>query len=151
MSDIEVENKIVKKDEPLVNFLNKMVVYAIKALAIMMIILIFSSVIDVAYVFYDKMLSTQPLGILHIDEILVVLGAFIAVLIAVEIFHNIILYLRDDKTHIKLVLATAVIAVSRKVIILDYSTLEPAYIYATAAVVLATAMAYWLVSRTTDP
>ncbi len=30
-----------------------------------------------------------------------------AVLIAIEIFHNIVLYLRDDVIHIKVVMATA--------------------------------------------
>lgn len=151
MIDNPQEKKLTKKEDRLVSFLGKIISYVVKVLAILMIVLIFTSVVDVAYVFYDKMLTTRPIGILHIDEILIVLGAFIAVLIAIEIFHNIILYLKEDKTHVKLVLATAVIAVSRKVIILDYNTLEPAYIYATAAVVLATAIAYWLVSYTAEP
>jgi hypothetical protein len=39
-------------------------------------------------------------------------------------------------------------AIARKVIILDYSTTGPQYIYATAAVVAAMALAYWLILRT---
>ena len=68
-----------------------------------------------------------------------------AVLIAIEIFVNIVSYLRDDVIHVRIVLATALMAIARKVIILDYSTTGPQYIYATAAVVAAMALAYWLV------
>ena len=74
-----------------------------------------------------------------------------AVLIAIEIFVNIVSYLRDDVIHVRIVLATALMAIARKVIILDYSTTARRYIYATAAVVAAMALAYWLVVRTRPP
>ena len=47
--------------------------------------------------------------------------------------------------HVDIVLATALMAIARKVIILDFKALTPDYIFATAAVVLAMGMAYWLV------
>ena len=74
-------------------------------------------------------------------------GAFMVVLIAVEIFQNIILYLRDDVIHVKIVLATALMAIARKVIILDYDELEPMYIFATGVVLVATGVAYWFVHK----
>jgi uncharacterized membrane protein (DUF373 family) len=73
-----------------------------------------------------------------------VFGAFLAVLIAIEIFMNITLYLRDDVVHVRLVVATALIAIARKVIILDFEKIEPLYIFATPAVVLALGIVYWL-------
>ncbi len=48
-----------------------------------------------------------------------------------------------------LVLATALMAIARKVIVLDYQTLEPEYIWATAAVVFALSIGYWLVTKKT--
>lgn len=65
-------------------------------------------------------------------------GAFMVVLIAIGIFQNIILYLRHDVIHVKIVLATALMAIARKVIILDYDELDPLYIFATWVVLLAT-------------
>ncbi|MGL1835036.1 phosphate-starvation-inducible PsiE family protein [Rhodocyclaceae bacterium SMB388] len=50
-------------------------------------------------------------------------AAFLAVLIAIEIFANITLYLRDEVIHVKLVIATALMAIARKVIVLDFSEL----------------------------
>ena len=137
----------LKKDDVLITFLNKVIIYAIKALAIMMIVVIFASVVDVAYVVYDKIIYTNPIGVLHVENILTVLGAFITVFIAIGVFNNIVIYIKEDSLQAKLVLSTALIAVSRKVIILDYKNPPPEYIYATAALIVATAVAYWIVSR----
>jgi uncharacterized membrane protein (DUF373 family) len=47
-------------------------------------------------------------------------------------------------------MATALMAISRKVIILDFKVVEPEYIFATAALVFATSIGYWLVVRYAD-
>lgn len=140
------KNPEAENGRQFVFFMNKMIGFCVKALAILMILLTFSSLIDVIYVFYEEILTAKPTGVLSFEDILAVLGSVMIVLICIEIFNNIVFYFKDDKSHVKLVLATALIAVSRKVIILDYSTTEPTYIYATAAVIVATAIAYWLVA-----
>ncbi len=145
MSEREFENVLKKADDPLIGFLHKIILYCIKFLAILMIVVIVASVLDVVYIIYDKIILSNPLGVLHVEGILTVLGAFIAVLIAIEIFNNIIVYVKSETIQAKLVLSTALIAISRKVIILDYKTTPTEYIYATAAMVLATAIAYWVV------
>ena len=72
-------------------------------------------------------------------------GAFMAVLIAIEIFINITVYLRDDVIHVKIVMATALMAIARKVIILDLEKVEPEYLWGIASVVIAISIGYWLV------
>ena len=62
-------------------------------------------------------------------------GTFMAVLIAIEIFINITVYLRDDVIHVKIVLATALMAIARKVIILDLETVTAEQIVAIGVVV----------------
>ena len=119
---------------------------AVRALAVLMTGVIVFGVADVVYVLYKRLMA-EPRGFLEISDILATFGAFMAVLIAIEIFVNIISYLREDVIHVRIVLATAMMAIARKVIILDYNTTSPQYIYATAAVVAAMALAYWLVVR----
>jgi uncharacterized membrane protein (DUF373 family) len=119
---------------------------AVRALAVLMTGVIVFGVADVVYVLYQRLMA-EPRGFLQISDILATFGAFMAVLIAIEIFVNIISYLREDVIHVRIVLATAMMAIARKVIILDYNTTSPQYIYATAAVVAAMALAYWLVVR----
>jgi uncharacterized membrane protein (DUF373 family) len=119
---------------------------AVRALAVLMTGVIVFGVADVVYVLYRRLLA-EPVGLLEITDILATFGAFMAVLIAIEIFVNIVSYLRDDVIHVRIVLATALMAIARKVIILDFSTTSPQYVYATAAVVAAMALAYWLIMR----
>lgn len=96
-----------------------------------------------AYVLYSR-IAAHPFYLLNISDLLATFGAFMAVLIAIEIFINIISYLRENVIHIKIVLATAFMAIARKVIVLDYQEVGSDYVFATAALVLALAVAYWL-------
>ena len=70
------------------------------------------------------------------------------VLIAIEIFINIRLYLGSNTLPIKLVIGTALMAIARKVIVLDLENTTAIYIFAIASVVLALGVAYWLVGKT---
>ncbi|MBN1441087.1 MAG: phosphate-starvation-inducible PsiE family protein, partial [Planctomycetes bacterium] len=114
----------------------------------LMVFVIFMGVADVIWVLYER-LREPPHFLLQISDILATFGAFMAVLIAIEIFVNITIYLREDVIHVKIVLATALMAIARKVIILDLQELDPPLILALAAVVLATSVAYWLVVKST--
>lgn len=137
---------IDQSEEPLIHWLHVIIRLCVRALAVLMTLVIIWSVADVAWVLYSRALAS-PLGLLNVNDILASFGAFMAALIAIEIFLNIVLYLRDDVLHVKLVLATALMAIARKVIVLDYTTLESEYIWATAAVIFALSIGYWLVAK----
>lgn len=130
--------------DPMMHHLRTIIRASVRALAILMTAVILWGVADVAWVLYEKLVE-PPFLMLTISDILATFGAFMAVLIAIEIFVNINLYLRHDTIHVKIVMATALMAIARKVIILDFEQLGPAYIFATAAVVAAMSIGYWLV------
>ena len=136
------------REEPLIHWLHVIIRLCVRALAVLMTVVIMFSVADVAWVLYQRILAS-PVGLLNVNDILASFGAFMATLIAIEIFMNIVLYLRDDVLHVKLVLATALMAIARKVIVLDYKTVDSADIWATAAVVFALSIGYWLVAKKT--
>ena len=133
-------------EDSLIAFLHKLIKIAVKVLAIFMVLVIFLGVADVIYVLY-KHLMNPPFMLLSISDIFKTFAAFLAVLIAIEIYQNIVLYLRTDIVPIKLVIATALMAIARKVIIIDFNTVEPSYIFATAAVVLSLGITYYLVGK----
>ncbi len=135
-----------KSDDKVLWLLKKTIHYSLKILAVLMILLIASGVVDVGWTLYQRLLS-PPRFILTIGDILATFGAFMVVLIAIEIFQNIILYLRDDVIHVKIVLATALMAVARKIIILDYDELNSTYVFATGLVLLATGLTYYLIHK----
>jgi len=94
-----------------------------------------------------RKLRDHPFFVLKVEDILSLFGAILVVLIAIEIFFNITLYLREDVIHVRLVVATALMAIARKVIVFDYKDLSPQYIYASGAVVLALGITYWLLQK----
>lgn len=139
--------KLVNKEDDKFLWLLKQIIHlCLKCLGLLMIIVIIAGVVDVGWTLYQKF-AAEPRFILTMNDILMTFGAFMVVLIAIEIFQNIILYLRDDVIHVKIVLATALMAIARKVIILDYDELEPLYIFATGVVLVATGIAYWFVHK----
>ncbi|MGZ3241091.1 MAG: phosphate-starvation-inducible PsiE family protein [Burkholderiaceae bacterium] len=144
------EKRAARFDDKFIVWLRYAIRWAVRLLAILMVLVIWWGLADVVYMLYERIMS-HPNKLLNISDILATFGAFMAVLIAIEIFINIVSYLRDDVIHIKIVLATAFMAVARKVIILDYKETEATYIYATAALVFALSIAYWLaVTRNVD-
>ncbi|EIC21424.1 phosphate-starvation-inducible PsiE family protein [Thiorhodovibrio frisius] len=138
----------VDEEDAMINVLHRIIRLSVRALAIMMVITIVWGVLEVGYALYSQLLAPAVTD-LRINDIVVIFGAFLSVLIAIEIFVNITLYLRDDVVHVKLVIATALMAIARKVIVFDFEKLTPMYILATAAVVLALGLVYWLMDRQT--
>ena len=135
-------------EDPFMGFLHKIIRVAVKVLAVLMVAVIVWGIGDVVYVLYQRLLA-PPFLLLSIGDILATFGAFLAVLIAIEIFINITLYLKTDVIPVRLVIATALMAISRKVIIFDFDKVTPPFVLATAAVVLALGITYWLISRKT--
>jgi uncharacterized membrane protein (DUF373 family) len=113
-----------------------------------MVLVIVWGIGDVIYVLYQR-ISSPPVFLLSINDILATFGAFLAVLIAIEIFINISMYLKTNVIPVRLVVATALMAISRKVIIFDFEKITPPFIIGTAAVVLALGVTYWLISKQT--
>ena len=55
--------------------------------------------------------------------------------------------IQADVIPVKLVVATALMAISCKVIIFDFEKITPQFVVGTAAVVLALGITYWLISK----
>ena len=136
--------------DPLLTALQRIIRGAVRVLAVLMTVLILLGVVDVAWILFDKVMVSSPRFVLSISDILATFGAFLAVLIAIEIFVNIVMYLHEDVIHVKIVVATALMAIARKVIILDFSETSADFVWATAGVILAASIAYWLVDKAED-
>ena len=84
---------------------------------------------------------------MSVSEIFQIFAAFMVVLIAIEIFINIRLYLGSNTLPIKMVVATALMAIARKVIVLDLDKTSSNEVLAIGMVTLALGVTYWLVGR----
>ena len=134
------------QEDKFIFFLHSMIRYAVKALALLMMLTVLWCVVDVVVVIYKEILSL-PITSLGKSEILHVFGSFMIVLIAVEIYINITLYIRNDVIPVKMVVATALMAVARKIIVFDFHDVSAMHVIGTALLVIALGGSYWLLER----
>lgn len=146
LKKIGQEELSLDEEDRFIKVLHQIIRAAVRVLAVLMVFTILWGVVDVVYIIYQKLIA-PTFTTFTITDIVNTFGAFLAVLIAIEIFINITLYIRKDVIHIKLVVATALMAIARKVIIFDFNVITPPYIFGTAAVVLALGITYWLIER----
>lgn len=135
-------------DDKVIGFLNRIIRHVARVVAVIMTLVIIWGVADIVYVLYHRLMA-PPFMLLEIKDILATFGAFMAVLIAIEIYHNIILYAQDHRDHrlaVEIVLGTALMAISRKVIVFDFKEVGPEHIYGSAAVILALVIGYYLIA-----
>ena len=123
-----------------------MIRHGVRLMSLLMLVIIALAIIDAGFTTFQKLVE-PPVYILEVSDLLAVFSAVLVVLIAIEIYTNITLYLTEDVIHIKLVVATALMAVARKVITLDDKTLEPQYFLGYAALGLSLGVTYWLIAR----
>ena len=88
------------------------------ALAIMMSLVVLLTTIELGMVLVKDLIA-PPTGLLTINEVLDLFGLFLLVLIGIELLHTIKTYALEHVIHAEVVLTVALIAIGRKVIILD--------------------------------
>lgn len=129
-------DKIFKKFE-------KIIVLALLGL---MMLAVFVSTIELAVILFQQLMK-PPFLLLNIKEMLEVFGFFLMVLIGLELLESIKAYLQEDRVHAEVVFLVALVAVSRKVIILDYKDMYPGMLFGMSALIIALGAGYFLVRR----
>ena len=118
----------------------KVIVYCLVGL--MMVVLLLTT-IELGWIVATDILK-HPRFLLEIDQILEIFGLFLLILIGVELLETIKAYLAEHVVRTELVLEVALIAIARKVIILDVKDLAPMTLIAIAALIVTLAVAYYL-------
>lgn len=137
-------------EDVLIKALHSVIHFAVRVLAVLMTLVILWGVADVVYVLYQRLMA-PPFLLLTVTDILAIFGSFLSVLIAIEIFISITVYIKHDALPIKMVIATALMAIARKVIMLDFNDLAWPYVMAIAAIILTLGLTYWLFSYKPKP
>ena len=116
------------------------------SLIAMMAIVILVATAELALIIY-KDLSAPPYFIIEIDGLLQIFGFFLLILIGVELLETIKAYLEEHVIHVEIVLEVALIAIARKVIVLELKDYSGITLMAVAALVTSLAIAFYLVKR----
>jgi uncharacterized membrane protein (DUF373 family) len=127
-------------------FLKKFERYIILGLLGMMIVVVFLGTLELAVVIVKEMLK-PPIILLDINEMLTVFGFFLTILIGLELIETMKVYLSEELFHVEIIFSVAIIAITRKIIILDVKKLEPLTLLGIAAIVLALAFGYYALKK----
>jgi uncharacterized membrane protein (DUF373 family) len=112
----------------------------------LMMLAVFVSTVELAIMVFRQLME-PPVFLLNMEKLLEVFGFFLMIFIGLELLESIRAYLREDKVHAEVVFLVALVAVSRKAIILDYKEIAPEVLYGMAALIAALGMGYYLVRR----
>lgn len=112
----------------------------------MMMFAVLAATVELAFVLIEE-LSKPPFMRLDVGEMIQVFGFFLMVLIGLELLETIKAYLAEDRIHAEVVFLVAIVAVSRKVIILDYDKTSIQMLLGMAALIVALGVGYFLVRR----
>ena len=115
-------------------------------LMVLMMMVVTLATIDLVWTILRGAIHS-PAALFTIGKLLDVFGAFLLVLVGLELLDTIRAYLNEHVIHAEIVLMAAIVAAARKVIIVDPKELGPLAVLALAALVLALATGYYLLTR----
>ena len=130
----------------MLKFLKKFERMIVTTLIVMMGVTILLATIELAWLIIKDVI-TPPVILLEIHELLDIFGLFLLVLLGIELVSTLKTYLTENEIHVEVVFAVALIAIGRKVIILDVKEIPSASLLGIAAIIISLSVGYFLVRR----
>ena len=115
-------------------------------LLVLMAGVVLLATIELAWILVKDVL-TPPYFLLEVHELLELFGLFLLVLIGIELLHSVKTYIVRREFHLETVLTVAMIAVARKIIVLEPKELQEGTLLGMAALVIALALGYYVMRR----
>lgn len=119
---------------------------------ILMTIIVAISIVELGILLYTDLFDpTDDVLFLEIDELFRIFGFFFIILIGFELIETVEMYFKENVIHAEVVLLVAVIAVSRKVILLDLEKYDPLAIIGLGVIIIALGGCYYLIKLSYRP
>lgn len=112
----------------------------------MMALVVLLATAELFYIIVEEIVA-PPLVLLEIDQLLEIFGYFLLVLIGIELLETFKIYLEENVINVQVVLLVAIIAIARKVIILDVKSLPSMTLIGIGAIVVSLSTGYYLVKK----
>jgi uncharacterized membrane protein (DUF373 family) len=147
MRIFRILKSLISNDEKFLHGLEIIEGWVSKLLSIGMIIVTLIAIFHLGYALVETLVETfyQHNDANFNAELFQLFGLFLNVLIALEILENITAYLKKHVIQVELVLVTSLIAVSRKIIILDLEKKDSNDLIALAVAVFSLSMSYFII------
>ncbi len=130
-------HKMMKKYESII----------IQALMVMMAVVLGLAALDLGWLIIKDIIQA-PFLLLSIEQLLEIFGLFMLVVIGIELLETIMkTYLSPGQPHFEVVISVAIIAIARKVIILDFKKIDSMSLIGIAAIIIALTAGYFLMKK----
>ena len=107
------------------------------------------SVIELSIVLFNEIFDAKDDSLfLDVDELFKIFSFVFIILIGFEMMETIEMYFKKNVVHAEVVLLVAVIAVTRKVILLDLEKYDPVAIIGLGIIILSLGACYYLIKQT---
>jgi uncharacterized membrane protein (DUF373 family) len=123
-------------------YFERIVVGVLAALIALVILL---ATVDLGINLFKDIVFAEPRFLVGVDALLGIFGQFLIILLGFELLETVKAYLRDDVVHVEVVLIVALIALARKALLIETSTISGPSMIGLAALMLSIAASYWLV------
>lgn len=123
------------------SILQKSIIYF---LLIIISILLVVAILDVIIQLYNGIMVNSITEFIK-TQFTQLIGLFLTILIGVELLEAIKAFLKEEMVHVEIVVLVAIIAISRKVIVWEISSIGYMDLIALALMLLALAATYWVI------
>ena len=121
--------------------------YVVLALLGMMALVVLLGTIELGVILVKQIVEPPWFELLNLAGMLEIFSLFLLILVGLELIEVIKDYLRDDTVHAEIVVLVGIIAVARKVVVMDLKEMQPLMLVGLAAVIVALAVAYYLLKK----
>jgi len=142
---VEYESEAIERIS-MMKWLTKFQNAILVALTWMMGLVVLLATAELFYIIVADIV-TPPLVLLEIDQLLEIFGYFLLVLIGIELLETFKIYLEENVINVQVVLLVAIIAIARKVIILDVKSLPSMTLIGIGVIVVSLSAGYYLVKK----
>ena len=121
--------------------------YIIIALLVMMVLVVFLGTVEVALFLIEKIFKSHRFLLVNLEEFLLIFSRFLLILIGLELIEATKVYLSEETVHVEIIFLVAMIAITRKVIVLDLSKSSPSMLFGIASIILALSLGYFFLKK----
>lgn len=128
------------------NTVNNVEKLIIKVLILLMSLLLIAATAELAYQTIISLISLNSF-LIDTKTLMDLFGVFLLVLIGIELLDTIKVYFKKNVVHVEVVILVAIIAVARKVIVLDFDKYSGLEVIGIGFVVIALSASYYMIKK----
>src|SRR3989338_8548007 len=118
----------------------------ITLLSVMIVFVIFISTIELAWIIGTDIVK-PPKFLLDITKLLEIFSLFLLILIGIELLESIKVYITQRATRVETIMLVGIIAIARKIIVLDIRQLSDLPLIGVATITIALSAGYYLIRQ----